>query len=405
MNRSSAPYDVVVVGGRVAGASTALLLASAGARVALLDRQPHGSDTVSTHGLMRAGVLQLARWGVLGRVVAAGTPAIGRTLFHYAGEETVTVSIRRTPWVDALYAPRRHLLDAILVDAAADAGVHVHHEVAVTDLLDGVGGRVGGVRVRRRDGRGLDVRGQVTVGADGVRSTVAARTRADVVRQGASASAVLYRYFAGLPTAGYEWAYGDQAAAGLIPTNDGLTCVFVATTPSRLRRLRRDGGDAAFDALLAAAAPELVPRVQAARPTGPLSGWAGLPGFVRTSQGPGWSLVGDAGYFKDPITTHGMTDALRDAELLATALLDTLAGGVPERLALAGYQATRDALSDQLFETTEAVAAYRWDLPGIQRLLRQVSSSMSDEVDHLQRLPDRVRGMQARSMAEPGPRA
>jgi flavin-dependent dehydrogenase len=191
----------------------------------------------------------------------------------------------------------------------------------------------------------------------------------------------------------------------LIPTNDGLTCVFVATTPARMRRLRRGGADAAFDALLGAAAPELEPRVRAAKVAGALFGWAGLPGFVRTSHGPGWSLVGDAGYFKDPITTHGMTDSLRDAELLAAALLDTLAGGVPERLSLAGYQATRDALSDQLFETTEAVAAYRWDLPGIQRLLRQVSSSMSDEVDHLQALPDLVGSMRDHSMAEQGSRA
>ena len=79
----STAYDVVVVGGRVAGASTAMLLARAGARVALVDRAAYGSDTLSTHGLMRAGVLQLSRWGLLDDVVAAGTPPIRRTLFHY----------------------------------------------------------------------------------------------------------------------------------------------------------------------------------------------------------------------------------------------------------------------------------------------------------------------------------
>jgi 2-polyprenyl-6-methoxyphenol hydroxylase-like FAD-dependent oxidoreductase len=116
-------YDVAVVGGRVAGASTALLLARAGVRVALIERSRSGTDTLSTHGLMRAGVLQLSRWGLLDCVVAAGTPAIGSALFHYAGGRSVPVSIRPSPGVDALYAPRRYLLDRILVDAAAEAGV------------------------------------------------------------------------------------------------------------------------------------------------------------------------------------------------------------------------------------------------------------------------------------------
>jgi flavin-dependent dehydrogenase len=416
----SAPntYDVVVVGGRVAGASTAMLLARAGAKVALVDRGTYGSDTQSTHGLMRAGVLQLSRWGVLDEVIAAGTPAIRRTLFHYAGEDTVTVSIRPTPHVNALYAPRRHLLDRILVDAAAEAGVHVHHGSRVVDLLrDGgrdlagpvgpvgpctaCGRRVAGIRVRGNDGRALDLRGRITVGADGIRSVIAAGTRADVIRQGRSASAFLYRYFADLPTTGYEWAYGGRAAAGLIPTNSGLTCVFVSTTRQRMRELRRAGSDAAFAALLQTAGPELQPRVEAARTAGSYHGWTGVPGFVRRSHGAGWALVGDAGYFKDPITTHGMTDAMRDAELLASALLDTLAGGVPERRAMAAYQRTRDALSAQLFETTEAVAAYEWDTSQIQTLLRRVSSAMSDEVDHLQALPDRLGVGVARCAATP----
>ena len=110
-------YDVVVVGGRVAGAATALLLAHAGARVALVDRSRAGTDTVSTHALMRAGVLQLSRWGLLDRVVAAGTPAIRSTSFHYANGSTVQVAIRPSARVDALYAPRRYLLDWLLVDA------------------------------------------------------------------------------------------------------------------------------------------------------------------------------------------------------------------------------------------------------------------------------------------------
>jgi 2-polyprenyl-6-methoxyphenol hydroxylase-like FAD-dependent oxidoreductase len=207
-----------------------------------------------------------------------------------------------------------------------------------------------------------------------------------VERQGGSAGAVLYRYLADLTGDGYEWAYGRGAAAGAVPTNDGETCVFVATTPRRMRELRRAGTEAAFNALLDEADPVFAERVRAGTLAGRLNGWAGLPGFVRRSWGPGWALVGDAGYFKDPITAHGMTDALRDAELLAGAIAAGL-DGTPEPVALARYQRTRDRLSSALFEVTEEVASYAWDTAGVQELLRRLSSAMSDEVDYLVALP------------------
>jgi flavin-dependent dehydrogenase len=109
-----------------------------------------------------------------------------------------------------------------------------------------------------------------------------------------------------------------------------------------------------------------------------------MPGFVRRSHGPGWVLVGDAGYFKDPVTAHGITDALRDAELVADQMVEALSGGVPEALAMGRYQATRDKLSRRLFAATEAVAGYDWDTEGVQALVPQLSSAMSDEVEYLQ---------------------
>jgi len=376
-------YDAVIVGARVAGASTALLLARAGAHVALLDRTAHGTDTPSTHALMRGGVIQLSRWKLLQDVVDAGTPAVRRTLFHYAGDESVQVSIRPSPGVDALYAPRRHVLDRILVDAAAEAGADVMHRVHATRLLDAPQG-VGGVQAVTAGGKSLLLKARIVVGADGIRSLVANRVNAPVLRQGTSASAVLYRYYAELPVAGYEWAYGDGAAAGMIPTNDGLTCVFVATTPSRMRHLRASGPQQAFDALLSQVAPDLGSRVRCATGVGRWHGWKGIPGFLRRSWGPGWALVGDAGYFKDPITTHGMTDAMRDAELLAEAIVEYLSRNVADPMPLRAYQHQRDVLSSRLFETTEKVAGYDWDMPQVKQLLREVSSAMTDEVELLQ---------------------
>jgi flavin-dependent dehydrogenase len=370
------PYDVLVVGGRVAGASTAMLLARAGARVALVERSVYGSDTVSTHGLMRAGVLQLSRWGLLDALTAAGTPPIRETTFHYSDREAQQVTIRAKGGVDALYAPRRQVLDRILVDAAADAGAHVRHRTAVTTLLRDDSGRVAGARVQDRAGRTADLLAGLTVGADGIRSAVASAVDAPVVRRGEARSAILYRYYAGLRTTGYEWAYAPGVGAGFLPTNEGLTCVFVATTPARLRALRRGGAEDAFAVLLTETG--LAERVLSAEPTDRLHGWAGVAGFVRQSGGPGWALVGDAGYYKDPITTHGMTDGLRDAELLTDAILQS-----PETVALAQYQATRHQLSRRFFDATESVASYAWSMDEVRLLLREVSSAMGDEVEHL----------------------
>ena len=379
-------YDVVVVGGRAAGASTALLLARAGLRVAVLERSRAGSDTVSTHALMRSGVLQLSRWGVLPALVAAGTPAVRHTSFHYADGVEAHVSLRPTPGVAALYAPRRALLDRVLVEAAAAAGADVHHETPVLGLLRDEGGRVLGARVRGGSGREVEVRAPLTIGADGVGSLVAREVGAEVLVQGRAASAVLYRYVAGVPSEGYVWAYGDGAGAGLIPTNGGETCVFVGTTPERMHRLRRDGGEAAFDRLVEATPGPLPDLVHAGGAAGRLHGWRGLPGHVRRSYGPGWALVGDAGYYRDPITTHGLTDAFRDAELLADAVIDAHAGAAPEA-AMDGYQRTRDRLSTALTRVTESVCRYDWNPDQLRTLLRRVSAAMSDELDHLSARP------------------
>jgi flavin-dependent dehydrogenase len=120
--------------------------------------------------------------------------------------------------------------------------------------------------------------------------------------------------------------------------------------------------------------PSFADRLDAARPVEPVRGFGGHRGFIKRSTGPGWALVGDAGYFKDPLTAHGITDALRDAELLARAIMK----GSAE--ALADYQRTRDDLSRSLFELTDEIASFAWTDDSLQSLHRAFSSEMSREV-------------------------
>ena len=143
-----------------------------------------------------------------------------------------------------------------------------------------------------------------------------------------------------------------------------------------------------FHRLLADSEPELAARIAAADAASPLRTFIGRPGHVRRSWGPGWALVGDAGYFKDPVSAHGITDALRDAELVAHAAVDVVAGGAAEREALAAYQAQRDELSSDLFDLVDTIAAHRWTDDEIGPLLRGLNVAMAAEVEVVGALPD-----------------
>ena len=371
-------YDAIVVGARAAGAATAMLLARQGQRVLLVDRGRYGADTLSTHGLMRAGVLQLHRWGLVDRVIDAGTPPIRRTTFTYDTHQVV-ITIKPSFGVDALYAPRRTVLDPILVDAAAEAGAELRYGVTVTDVSRDDRGRVTGIVGHDEDGRALAVDAGIVIGADGVRSTIARQVGAPIDRAGTGATAVVYGYWSDLDADGYEWIYRPGSMAGIIPTNDGQACVFAGSTPTRLGA----GGIDALSRILAQASPEVASRVAAATAPQGVRRFTGLPGFLRRPWGPGWALVGDAGYWKDPISVHGLTDALRDAELLARAIVGSEPGGPDRAEALAEYQTTRDRLSRPLFDVVDVIAAQRWTEGEIPDLLIQLSSAMAAEVEAL----------------------
>jgi 2-polyprenyl-6-methoxyphenol hydroxylase-like FAD-dependent oxidoreductase len=205
-------------------------------------------------------------------------------------------------------------------------------------------------------------------------------------REGRHAAAFLYGHWAGLELASHHWYFRPGLTAGAIPTNDSRTCVFVGMPRSRFAEELPRGASALFDRALAEADPGLARTLPGVRREAKLWPFAGTPGFARRAWGPGWALVGDAGMFRDPITAHGITDALRDAELLARAVLDGTDG------ALAGYQRARDDAGLRILELSDEIASFAWDLDHVKVLHEELTKQTAREVELVRALGVAPRG-------------
>lgn len=347
-------YDVIVVGARCAGAPTAMLFARAGYRVLMVDKARYPRDTMSTLYIHQPGVALLQRWGILDAVTATGCPPMER-----ARHQVADVRLEGCSWpvdgISAAYAPRRYLLDRILADAAVAAGAEFREQCTVDDLLF-EGDRVVGVGIRTAAGRSEE-RARLVVGADGMRSKVAALAGAPVVSEDPLMTCVYYSFWSGLPT-GFEVYQSTGRWAGFVPTNDGLTLVGTYFPQSEFDTVRADVRGA-FLGNVAAAAPGLDERLAAATQEDRLYGTGDQRNFFRQASGPGWALVGDAGHHKDSITGKGITDAFRQA----TALTGCVADGLQDRprldAALRQYAIDRDELVMDGYRDTLAVAELR----------------------------------------------
>ena len=348
-----AGYDAVVVGLRCAGAPLAMLLARKGYRVLGLDRANFPSDTISTHFLWPRTTAMLGGWGLLDRLAHTGCPPI----------ESVTldvgpVSIRGRPdAVDGtavMYCPRRRVLDAMLVDAAGEAGAELRAGTTVTNLV-WRDDRVIGVEMTDPGGRRCVEHAGVVVGADGLWSRVARAVDAPAELHQGSRSCAYFAYWSGVPTDGVEFYRRHGRVILVFPTHDQQTCVYVGWPCDDTDAYRADV-KAGYLATLELA-PDLARRVAAGRQVQSFKGTNKLPNYYRRAWGNGWALVGDAAYHRDPITGMGIGDAFLGAQLLAEALDSAMRSAVPLEAALAGYQQELQRRTRQVFDYTLLSAA------------------------------------------------
>lgn len=360
-------YDAIVVGARCAGAPTAMLLARRGYRVLVVDRASFPSDTPSTHVIHAPGIASLARWGLLDEVVASGCPPMETYSFDF-GPFTIAGTPRPTEGYSAAYAPRRTVLDKILVDAAAGAGAEVRERFTVDDLVI-EDGTVVGIRGRGADGEAVCERARVVVGAGGRNSQVVKRLRPETYNEKPNLQWAFYTYWRDLPVDGFETFIRPDRGWAAAPTNNGLTMLVVGWPIAEAAAYKADV-EANYLRTLGLS-PAFASRVARATRVERFTGGS-VPNYFCKPFGPGWALVGDAGYNKDPITAQGITDAFHDAELCVTALDATFSGSASFDDAMGSYQRTRDARVMPLYEFTTKLATLEAPPVEMQQLLGAV---------------------------------
>jgi flavin-dependent dehydrogenase len=198
------------------------------------------------------------------------------------------------------------VLDTILAAAAERAGADILHEVTVTRVRRDRRGRVAGISGHDRSGAPIDIGARYVIGADGLRSRMAHSAGAAINEARPAGGATQYAYYAGIQWTGIELFVADRSFAGVFPTHHGQACIWVCSPSADARAARRRTGSRveAFGELLQRTAPQLTERLRHALRTSPVQGMLRQPNQVRQAFGPGWALVGDAGYHRDAVTAR-----------------------------------------------------------------------------------------------------
>jgi 2-polyprenyl-6-methoxyphenol hydroxylase-like FAD-dependent oxidoreductase len=347
-------FDVIVVGARCAGSPTAMLLARRGYKVLLVDKATFPSDTISTHLVWPHGVEALGRWGLLDRLERTGLPSICRRMAFDVGPFALRGTIPDANDGRGGFCARRTVLDHLLVSAAAESGAVVREGFSVERLLVD-GERVAGISGRSDLGQTLEERARIVIGADGVHSAVARRVAAPEYDASPVLACAYYSYFSGVDQEDLELFVREGTAFGGAPTNDGLHLVMVNWPTAMFRTVKSDIETHFMRSL--EMSPDFAARVRRGRREERWYGTAGVPNYLRKPYGPGWALVGDAGYCRDPMTAQGISDAFIDAESIVEAIDAGLSGrGVLDEL-LSEHEAKRNERVRPMYEFTQQLAS------------------------------------------------
>jgi 2-polyprenyl-6-methoxyphenol hydroxylase-like FAD-dependent oxidoreductase len=353
--------DVIVVGGRCAGAPLAMLLARAGLKVRVIERSAQLSDVLSGHMIGSSGTTRLRAWGLLDAVLATGCPPVTGGTLWIAGEPVPEQQAAdRQPGGEPAgtapcpaVAPRRTVLDPLLLDAARQAGAAVDMGTAVRGLCND-GQRITGVMTDRGD-----FPARLVIGADGRNSRVARQVGADTYIDCRSATYSYYTYWRDTSIREVCAFLEQDCFIGMFPTNDDQALVFFQAPHARFAAARHD--PAGHYLRILEARPAAMRLLAGGTQAEPVRGTGDMPTFFRTSAGPGWALAGDAGHHKDPLPARGISDAFRDADLIAAAVTAGWDGDLDQ--ALAGYPVQRDAHARPLSSAIDVVTSGFGTLP------------------------------------------
>jgi len=359
-------YDAIIAGARCAGSPTAMLLARKGYRVLLVDKASFPSDTISTHIIWPHAAEVMDGWGLLDRLAATGCPPVALNMIFDVGPFALKGGVIDTNGGRGGFCPRRTVLDKLLVDAAVESGVELRENFTVESLvLDG--DRVAGIKGRGRNGGSVEERARIVIGADGVHSFVAKAVGAPEYDAIPPLVTFFYNYYSGFEAEDLEQYVGEPyQGAACFPTNDGLTLIAAVWPSKRFKEIRSDiqgNVDKVHESY-----PSVKERLQRAKQEEKWVGTAGVPNYFRKPYGPGWALVGDAGYCKDPLTAQGISDAFIDSENLTEALDAGFSERRPLEEALADYHSSRDERVKPLYHFTCELATLEPPPPPIQQL-------------------------------------
>jgi flavin-dependent dehydrogenase len=212
------------------------------------------------------------------------------------------------------------------------------------------------------------------VGADGWNSFVARSVGAERYHEKPVLEIAFYGFWRGLEVGAFSTVLRGDRGFAAIPTHDDLTLVLVGCPYAEARAFRQDL-EANYMATFGLDR-EWADRMRTASREGRIAG-GGVPNFFRQPFGPGWALVGDAGYTKDPVTAQGITDAFHSAEWCAKALHEAFSGARSYDEAMGDYQRRRDTSVLPLYEFTTQLATLEPPPPEMQQLLAAIAGNQA----------------------------